>query len=395
MTKIVEHGDGALAYLSVEGLALATSYDRPKIQLPEPRGYVSDHAQAIDGDWKERIRSVCQDLERKTGVEMVVVTVPTIKPFGSANEYATALYEKWGIGSTQQEHGVLVLVAVQERQAAITLGRQMLPVITPTVMNQVGHENLQPSIELGHFGEGLYLTVVALASPAQEVRVGDHREDTISKALGFWLAIFTAIVALSFFWWISRPDLRHPYRRIQKASIGAPARGILVATGEGLEEGRAGMGGNKGRPGWSPVLTERARSEGASFDVRRWGPIQAHPLGRETSELGKKDWEGAGQVPSHCLFREHRINVGVRPHYDLMTSTSSACLSQQAFLSSRPPLRVSSSSPPKTKATLGGTYLPLRALRPFRHSFPCNAPCRTTLVQASMQRSQAARHDRG
>ncbi|HEX4969164.1 MAG TPA: hypothetical protein VFV44_11630, partial [Nitrospiraceae bacterium] len=56
------------------GLAQATSYDRPKIQLPGPQGFVSDHAHAIDGDWKERIRSVCQDLERKTGVEMVVVT---------------------------------------------------------------------------------------------------------------------------------------------------------------------------------------------------------------------------------------------------------------------------------------------------------------------------------
>ena len=33
-----------------EGLAQAVSYDRPKIQLPGPQGYVSDHAQVIDGD---------------------------------------------------------------------------------------------------------------------------------------------------------------------------------------------------------------------------------------------------------------------------------------------------------------------------------------------------------
>src|SRR4051794_14669389 len=126
MTKVLTIAI-VLCLVVFEGLSQATYYERPKIQLPGPQGYVRDHAQAIDGDWKERIRSVCQDLERKTGVEMVVVTVPTIKPFESANEYATALYEKWGIGSTQQEHGMMVLVAVQERQAAITLGRQMLP----------------------------------------------------------------------------------------------------------------------------------------------------------------------------------------------------------------------------------------------------------------------------
>ena len=218
------------------GLAQATNYERPKIQLPEPRGYVSDHAQAIDGDWKERIRSVCQDLERKTGIEMVVVIVPSIKPFASANEYATAIYEKWGIGSTQQEHGVLVLVAVEERQAAITLGRQMFPIITPAVMSQVGRESLQPSIELGHFGEGLYRTVVALASPAQDVRVGIVAKGH-SKGLGFWLAVFTSIVAFSLFWWITRPDLRHPYKRIQK--------------GEYWGTGQGGFGGNLGGFGGS------------------------------------------------------------------------------------------------------------------------------------------------
>jgi len=141
MTKILSISM-ILCFVIFAGLVQATNYERPKIQLPEPRGYVSDHAQAIDGDWKERIRSVCQDLERKTGVEMVVVTVPSIKPFKSANEYATAIYEKWGIGSTQQEHGVLVLVAVQERRAASTLGRRMLPVISPEVMNKVGQEFL-------------------------------------------------------------------------------------------------------------------------------------------------------------------------------------------------------------------------------------------------------------
>jgi len=63
---------------------LGSLYERPKERapLPGPLGYVSDHAGVLDDEWKERIRSVCQDLERKTGVEMVVVTVPSIKPFG-------------------------------------------------------------------------------------------------------------------------------------------------------------------------------------------------------------------------------------------------------------------------------------------------------------------------
>lgn len=226
------------------GAGQASLYERPKErpQLPGPLGYVSDHAGVLDDEWKARIRSVCQDLERKTGVEMVVVTVPTIKPFGSANEYTTALYEKWGIGSAQQEHGVMVLVAVQERQAAMTLGRQMLPVITPAIMSEVGGAYLHPAIQLGHFGEGLYRTVVALAAPAQDVRVGSLGK-THFKGVGFWITLFTSIGAISFFWWISRPDLRHPYRRIQK--------GEYWGTGQGGFGGNwGGFGGGTNGEGW-------------------------------------------------------------------------------------------------------------------------------------------------
>jgi uncharacterized protein len=229
------------ALLTAHVSALATPYERPKIKLPDPMGYVSDHAKVLEDDWRARIRSVAQDLERKTGVEMVVVTVATIKPFGSANEYATAIYEKWGIGSTQQEHGILILLAVEERQAAMTLGRQMLPVITPTVMSQIGGEYLHPSIDHGHFGEGLYRTVVALASHSQDIRVGTPSKMHF-KGLGFWITLFTSLGAIAFFWWISRPDLRHPYRRLQRGEYWSTGQGGFGGNWGGFEGGTSGEG---------------------------------------------------------------------------------------------------------------------------------------------------------
>ncbi|MDX2252475.1 MAG: TPM domain-containing protein [Nitrospira sp.] len=211
----------------------ASFYDRPKerVPLPGPVGYVSDHAQVVEREWKERIRSVCIDLEKKSGVEMVIVTVPSIKPYPSATAYADALYEKWQIGSTQQDHGLMVLVAVEERQAAMALGRQMFPVITPAVRSEVSRLYLQPAIERRQFGEGLYRTAVALATPAQEARLTPPTRTRI-KGLGVWITLGTTIAVVSFFWWISRPDLRHPYRRIQK--------------GEYWGTGQGGFGGNWG-----------------------------------------------------------------------------------------------------------------------------------------------------
>jgi uncharacterized protein len=215
-----------------------TVHAREPVPAYDPQGYVSDHAGVIDAEWRERIRSVCQDLERKTGVEMVVVTVPSLKPYGSANDYATGLYQKWGIGSAQDEHGVLVLLSVQERQAAVTMGRRMLPVMGGQVVGQVGHDYLDPAIKNGHFGEGLYRTVVGLASVSQEIRVGSIKK-THFRGLGFWITITTASGALWFLWWLSRPDLRHPYARLR--------RGEYWGSGQG---GFGGMGGGTNGEGW-------------------------------------------------------------------------------------------------------------------------------------------------
>lgn len=228
---------GVILFLSGAD-ASAALYDRPKerVPLPSPMGYVSDHAQVVDGQWKERIRSVCIDLEKKSGVEMVIVTVPSVKPYPSAREYADALYQKWQIGSTQQEHGLMVVVAVEERQAAMALGRRMFPVITPTVRNDVSRTYLQPAIERGQFGEGLYRAAVALATPAQEVRLDTPSRPRI-KGLGVWITLGTTGAIVAFFWLISRPDLRHPYRRIQK--------------GEYWGTGQGGFGGNWGGFGGS------------------------------------------------------------------------------------------------------------------------------------------------
>ena len=232
--KVPVRGKAAAVLLGM-GLLLAPrggdAVSGGKPPLPEPLGYVSDHARVLDDDWKARIRSVCQDLERKTGVEMVVVTVSSRHPYATANEYASTLYDKWGIGTAQQEHGVLVLLAVQERQAALTVGKRMVPVVTQEVVARVGRDYLDPSLKTGHYGEGLYRTAVVLASVSQDIRVGTPSRAHV-KGLGVWMTVLTSIGSLIFLWWISRPDLRHPYGRIRR--------------GEYWGSGQGGFGGNFG-----------------------------------------------------------------------------------------------------------------------------------------------------
>lgn len=222
---------GFLLSQPVWGVSQDDRLSRLPQALPGPLGYVSDYAGVLEDDWKARIRSVCQDLERKTGVEMVVVTVNSKAPYASATAYAEALYRRWGIGTVQQNHGILVLALVEERQAAVTLGRSMVPLVPPPLLEKIRSDYLTPSFDSGRYGEGLYRSTVALASSVQDLRVGIQSRSRV-KGLAIVLTVLTAAGALAFLWWISRPDLRHPYGRLRR--------------GEFWGSGQGGFGGNFG-----------------------------------------------------------------------------------------------------------------------------------------------------
>ena len=247
-------GVGLASSLLIAELAVAIPQDKPPIApaypsraetrpspLPNPMGYVSDHAGVIDPAWKERIRSVCQDLERKTGVEMVVVTVPSTKPYATAKDYAAALYQRWGIGTAQKEHGVLVLAVIESRRATVTLGKSMVPIITPAIVKEVGGKYLEPAFRQGQFEEGLYRAAVALASASQHVQEGEPPRHKL-KGFGIFLTVTMSLGALWFLWWISRPDLRHPYGRLRRGEYWGSGQGGFGSNLGGFGGGMSGEG---------------------------------------------------------------------------------------------------------------------------------------------------------
>ena len=110
--------------LVVAANALAQDY----APYPKPdAGYVTDHAHVLDAQEEERIEQWLIEVEKKSGTEIIVVTIPALAAYpGTANEsveaFSTALFNRWGIGNRETNDGVLLLVALGDRKARIELG---------------------------------------------------------------------------------------------------------------------------------------------------------------------------------------------------------------------------------------------------------------------------------
>jgi uncharacterized protein len=202
-----------------------------EVELPRPLGYVSDYANILSPEWKSQIRSVCKDLETRTGVEMIVVTLSTVAPLANAQDYAAKLYEGWRIGTAQQERGILLLTSMRERQAVVVLGRALLAVVGPEKLDHISEQHLVPMFHSTSYGEQLYRSSVLLATAAGRTPLASDK-DNKSKSVGFWMNLGVVILMLYTVWRFTRPERRHPFQRWR--------RGEYWGTGQG------GFGGNFG-----------------------------------------------------------------------------------------------------------------------------------------------------
>ena len=214
--------------------AWASSKEAPR--FPSPLGYVSDYAELLEGQWFQQVRTICHDLEQKTGVEMLVVTVKDVNGFPHARDYASRLYEAWRIGSAQQERGILLLASVTDRQAVVVVGKNLITTIPPQKLDELSVKIFQPMFASGDYGVNLYRAAVSLATLAEEAP--RHQEQKKSRRQwAFWMNVMVVFLMFYALWRFTRPERIHPLSRWKR--------------GEYWGIGQGGFGGNWGGFGGS------------------------------------------------------------------------------------------------------------------------------------------------
>jgi uncharacterized protein len=148
-----------LVLLSVVGTATGE-----KIQDIRPRGYVTDLAGVADPGVVQRLEMLCTEVEQKTGAQIAVVTVRSLE--GSPiEEYAVDLYKHLGVGNKQENRGVLLLLAPQERKYRVEVGYGLEPVINDARAGDIGR-SMVPLLRQGDYSGAIE---VATGQVAQRI----------------------------------------------------------------------------------------------------------------------------------------------------------------------------------------------------------------------------------
>ena len=249
-------GSWAVASLLLGCLALfLASLAAAALTFPPLTGRVVDAANVIPPDTRDALEQKLADLETKSGVQLVVATVPSLQGQDIA-PFANELFRTWKLGQAKTNSGALLLVAPNEKRVRIEVGYGLEGTITDAMSETIIANAIAPKFKAGDFGGGIQrgvddIITLLTTDPSEwqqrpQIRLDNDGFDPLT-----WL-IFAGIFALGTLCIVS-PGFRYVFLNILLNILANPANSTWGGGGFPREEGGgfSGGGGSSGGGGAS------------------------------------------------------------------------------------------------------------------------------------------------
>jgi uncharacterized protein len=136
--------------------------------LPAPTNYVNDFAGVLSPATVQSMDALCRSLDRQAHAQIAVVTIHTIDPDKSGatpsiEEFATALEDKWKVGTKGTDRGVLMLLVMNPRRGRIEVGYGLEGILNDAKVGDIGRA-MAPYARKNDYNDAVTLGVRDIAS---------------------------------------------------------------------------------------------------------------------------------------------------------------------------------------------------------------------------------------
>ena len=219
-----------LSMLLLLGNTLAQTRIYTVETVPNPKnsggGYTSDPDTYLSATELVEINNLIGEIEASTTAQIAVVLLNTIGE-DNPKEFATRLFEKWGIGQSDKDNGLLILSIMDQRRTEFETGYGMEAVLTDIQCYRIGMQELVPYFKQDEYGQGVLAALrrikLILEDPEAAADIYSERAREGPKGLFpfipfpleiylYVLTLFLATLFIRFlFVWYSKQDLYDKY----------------------------------------------------------------------------------------------------------------------------------------------------------------------------------------
>ncbi|HQM16139.1 MAG TPA: TPM domain-containing protein, partial [Candidatus Woesebacteria bacterium] len=114
------------------------------VNVQSYEGLVNDYAQVLSDEVENSLETRLQDeASKENGAELAVVTLPSLDG-EEIESVALAYFDTWKIGKAKQDNGVLLLIAISDREIRIQTGYGVEPIIPDGVAGRIIRNDIVP-----------------------------------------------------------------------------------------------------------------------------------------------------------------------------------------------------------------------------------------------------------
>jgi uncharacterized protein len=145
---------GALLAVFTGAALLAAPPARAARDVPYLSGRVVDDAELLDAGTRRWLGDELAGLERRTGAQVAVLTVPTLEG-ESVEDFSLRVVGAWKLGREGKDDGVLVLVVPRDRKLRIEVGRGLEEKLGDAAAGRIIRDVMAPAFKAGAYDRGL------------------------------------------------------------------------------------------------------------------------------------------------------------------------------------------------------------------------------------------------
>lgn len=133
----------------------------PNTKLNDARVYVSDPDDLIDAASESEINNVLGQAEAQSSAEVFVVALKSVGEI-YIKDFATSLFNQWGIGKKSKDNGMLILMVEDQAKVSFETGYGMEGVFPDAICMRIISNDIVPFMKDGNYGKGLLSGVNAV-----------------------------------------------------------------------------------------------------------------------------------------------------------------------------------------------------------------------------------------
>ena len=129
--------------------------------VPTLTGRVVDQADILSPSTEETLTALLAAHEEATSNQVVVLTIPSLE--GEAIEtFSLRVAETWALGTAANDNGVLLTIAVEDREMRIEVGLGLEGALTDAAAGRIIRNEMRPRFRAGDFDGGVLVGVQSI-----------------------------------------------------------------------------------------------------------------------------------------------------------------------------------------------------------------------------------------